>query len=148
MRMHVWLDGWTLLTRTPMQVFAHPWFKTDLAKGMETLNYDLVQTLSRPGLQSVEEIERVVQQATQTQNHGWSANGAPPLLVLHCLTRTHLCRPPTECALCLQASDRGSCCCRLQAPATAGCLPALRVELSVCGESMSVTSTPCGPEQA
>ena len=58
-----------------MQVFAHPWFKTDLAKGMESLNYDLVQTLARPGLQSVEEIERVVQQATQTQNHSWSSNG-------------------------------------------------------------------------
>ena len=50
-----------------MQVFQHPWFKTDLPKGMDGLNFELVQRMSVPGMQSVEEIERVVHQAQHTQ---------------------------------------------------------------------------------
>ena len=47
------------------QVMQHPWFRTAMPKGLDALNYNLVQSLARPGLQSVEEIEQVVQTATK-----------------------------------------------------------------------------------
>lgn len=40
-------------------------FKLELPPGMAQLNYTLVQTLVPPGLQSVEEIEEIVHQATR-----------------------------------------------------------------------------------
>ena len=43
----------------------HPWFRTAMPKGLDALNYSLVQSLARPGLQSVEEIEQIVQAATK-----------------------------------------------------------------------------------
>ena len=52
----------------------HPWFRTSMPKGLDTLNYNLVQSLARPGLQSVEEIEQVVQAATKLDAN-W--NGEP-----------------------------------------------------------------------
>ena len=52
----------------------HPWFRTSMPKGMDMLNYNLVQSLARPGLQSVEEIEQVVQAATKL---GAAWNGEP-----------------------------------------------------------------------
>ena len=45
-----------------------------MPKGLDTLNYNLVQSLARPGLQSVEEIEQVVQAATKL---GANWNGEP-----------------------------------------------------------------------
>lgn len=48
------------------EIMQHPWFQAKLPAGMNQLNYSLVQTLVPAGLQSVEEIEQIVQQATRS----------------------------------------------------------------------------------
>ena len=60
------------------QVMQHPWFRTAMPKGMDTLNYNLVQSLARPGLQSVEEIEQVVQAATKL-GAAWNGTRRPAI---------------------------------------------------------------------
>ena len=52
------------------EIMQHPWFTTRLPPRMGQLNYNLVQTLVPAGLQSVEEIEQIVQQATRAES--WS----------------------------------------------------------------------------
>lgn len=48
------------------EIMQHPWFLTNLGPGMGELNNRLVQKGVPPQLQKVEEIEAIVQQATQT----------------------------------------------------------------------------------
>jgi len=48
------------------EIMQHPWFQANLPTGMNQLNYSLVHTLVPVGLQSVEEIEHIVQQATRS----------------------------------------------------------------------------------
>ena len=50
----------------------HPWYQTNLPPGAANMNYNLLQSLVPAGLQSVEQIEETVQQATRvTAWPGW-----------------------------------------------------------------------------
>jgi len=49
---------------TTADVLRHPWFLHNLPAGMDLLNYNLLQSLVPPGLQRVDELERIVQEAT------------------------------------------------------------------------------------
>jgi serine/threonine-protein kinase SRK2 len=50
----------------------HPWYQTSLPPGAANMNYNLLQSLVPAGLQSVEQIEETVQQATRvTAWPGW-----------------------------------------------------------------------------
>lgn len=59
---------------TTAEVLRHPWFLYNLPAGMELLNFTLLQSLVPPGLQRVEELEHIVQEATV--NSPWSGWGA------------------------------------------------------------------------
>ena len=50
------------------QVKQHPWFKSSLPQELCDINYELVQAPVPVDMQSVEEIEQIVQQAAQTEN--------------------------------------------------------------------------------
>ncbi len=61
---------------TTADVLRHPWFLHNLPAGMDLLNYNLLQSLVPPGLQRVEELERIVQEATV--DSPWSGWGGAP----------------------------------------------------------------------
>ena len=69
--------------RRCLQIFVHPWFQSRLPKGLDALNHNLMSNMARKGMQSVEEIEFVVQKATQVEVKAWK--GAFPVLALLCM---------------------------------------------------------------